>query len=247
MPARQAADAADEACVRGAALGKNRIGRRPAHDFIAAATGGASAGGCRRRRIADPGRRRRIARTACAAASGPVRLPSGLEACAQIRADAERLACYDRYVAPKVRGAGEVSSAGSGASAPVASAAADAAKKPVALPDKGQYLDEFWSSRPSASAASSISTATGRATSCRCTGSAPRTARRPRRHPGTAASFRNIATSRPSCRFRCGPSSPRGCCCRTPTCGSPTPSSRSGSSTAPTSPGRSVPPITSPS
>ena len=83
------------------------------------------------------------------ASSGPVRLPSGLEACAQIRVDAERLACYDRYVAPKVRGAGEVSAAGSGASAPaVASAAADAAKKPAALPDKGQYLDEFWELTP---------------------------------------------------------------------------------------------------
>lgn len=77
---------------------------------------------------------------AAAQAGEAVRLPAGLEACAQLRADSERLACYDRYVAPKVRGTAE--------SPPVRSAAADAAKHPQALPDKGSYLDEFWELTP---------------------------------------------------------------------------------------------------
>ena len=113
----------------------------PRAAFLLAAAAGVAAPA----RAADAGRPSRLLPR-----PRPVRLPSGLEACAQIRVDSERLACYDRYVAPKVRGAGEVPSAGgSGASAPaVASAAADAAKKPAALPDKGQYLDEFWELTP---------------------------------------------------------------------------------------------------
>ena len=41
---------------------------------------------------------------AAAPADAP-RLPASLEACAQLRVDAERLACYDQVVAPQVRGA----------------------------------------------------------------------------------------------------------------------------------------------
>ncbi|MCE9657081.1 MAG: phospholipase A [Burkholderiales bacterium] len=87
------------------------------------------------------------AESAAAAASAPAHLPAGLEACAQLRADAERLACYDRFVAPKVRGGGEAAAADGGAPA-VASAASDAAGKPRAVHDKGEYLDQFWELTP---------------------------------------------------------------------------------------------------
>ncbi|MEP7302263.1 MAG: phospholipase A [Caldimonas sp.] len=74
-----------------------------------------------------------------------LRLPAGLEACAQLRVDAERLACYDRFVAPKVRGAPEAPDGA--ASAP--SAAAQAAARPrAATDDGGSYLDEFWELTP---------------------------------------------------------------------------------------------------
>ena len=72
-------------------------------------------------------------------AAGAPRLPAALEACAQTRGDAERLACYDRIVAPQVRGAAE--GPGAAASAPVTAAETNAARpRPIA----GSSLDEFW-------------------------------------------------------------------------------------------------------
>lgn len=86
---------------------------------------------------------RGLAATALAVAAGPAlaqvplrvqpedaQLPAGIAACAQVRLDAERLACYDRFVAPIVRGAAD--GAASGASG-VAAAGADAgASSPAA-------------------------------------------------------------------------------------------------------------------
>lgn len=73
---------------------------------------------------------------------------AGFEACAQVRGDVERLACFDRLAAPRVRGALEVP-------ASAAAAAAPAAVDPVAVnaraePKLGEasYLDEFWELGP---------------------------------------------------------------------------------------------------
>ena len=88
------------------------------------------------------------------AAEPPVALPAGIEACAQLRLDAERLACYDRYVAPKVRGAAEApdaspSSSSSSSAAPVSTPAAVAAARPAPTPnDAGEFLDEYWELSP---------------------------------------------------------------------------------------------------
>ena len=77
-----------------------------------------------------------------AGAANAPRLPAALEACAQTRSDAERLACYDRIVAPQVRGAAEASAAA--ASTPATAAEANAARpRPIASAE-GSYLDEFW-------------------------------------------------------------------------------------------------------
>lgn len=74
------------------------------------------------------------------------RLPAAIEACAQTRNDAERLACYDKVVAPQVRGAAEAPVASAGA--PVSAAEANAARpKPIASAE-GSYFDEFWELTP---------------------------------------------------------------------------------------------------
>ena len=68
-------------------------------------------------------------------------LPADIAACAQVRIDAERLACYDKAVAPQVRGAAESPQASdSAASAAVASASRNVAK----VDDRGNFLDAFW-------------------------------------------------------------------------------------------------------
>ena len=64
-----------------------------------------------------------------------------------LRADAERLACYDQVVAPQVARRGSRRRAAS-ASAPVTAAEANAARpKPIASAE-GSYLDEFWELSP---------------------------------------------------------------------------------------------------
>ena len=84
-----------------------------------------------------------------AAAGAAARVPAGFEACAQLRGDAERLACFDRLAAPQVRGALEAPA--SAASAAAAAAAVPAAVDPARVaeraapkPGEASYLDEFW-------------------------------------------------------------------------------------------------------
>ena len=80
-----------------------------------------------------------------AAGPEPVPLPAGIEACAQLRIDAERLACYDKFVAPNVRGAPDAPlAADSAASAAVASAS----RSETRLADRGDFLDEYWELSP---------------------------------------------------------------------------------------------------
>ena len=99
------------------------------HALVLAAASAALAG-----RAAEPDR------------SGAPRLPASLEACAQLRADAERLACYDKVVAPQVRGAPEAPVGA--ASAPPTAAEANAARpRPIAA-DEASTLDEFWELTP---------------------------------------------------------------------------------------------------
>lgn len=76
----------------------------------------------------------------------PVRLPASLEACARLRADAERLACYDQVVAPQVRGAPDVPVAA--ASAAPTAAETNAARPRTIASDQGSALDEFWELTP---------------------------------------------------------------------------------------------------
>ncbi len=79
----------------------------------------------------------------------PVELPAGIEACAQVRVDSERLACYDRYVAPKVRGAAEGPAASvSSPDAPVTPAAIAAARPSPIEGGGGSLLDSFWELSP---------------------------------------------------------------------------------------------------
>ncbi|NUZ04322.1 phospholipase A [Piscinibacter koreensis] len=77
------------------------------------------------------------------------RLPGAIEACAPLRVDAERLACFDRAVAAQVKGAP--------AGAPTAPEAQAAAAAPAAAPqaavtgsvdDSGSYLDALWELTP---------------------------------------------------------------------------------------------------
>ena len=92
------------------------------------------------------------------APGAPARLPAGFEACAQLRGDAERLACFDRLAAPQVRGAlqapasaaSAAATAATAATAPAPAAVDPAAVKARAEPKLGQasYLDEFWELGP---------------------------------------------------------------------------------------------------
>ncbi len=79
----------------------------------------------------------------------PIELPAGIEACAQVHVDSERLACYDRYVAPKVRGA-VVGPAASSSSpgAPVTPAAIAAARPAPIQGGRNSILDEYWELAP---------------------------------------------------------------------------------------------------
>ena len=89
------------------------------------------------------------AHAADAAGEAP-RVPASLEACALLRVDAERLACYDKVVAPQVRGALEAPavSASAPSNGSVSPAEANAARpKPIASAE-GSYLDEFWELSP---------------------------------------------------------------------------------------------------
>ncbi len=87
----------------------------------------------------------RVAAAEPVPAPAPVPLPAGIEACAQLRIDAERLACYDKAVAPQVRGAAEAPrAADSAASEAVASASRRVAK----IDDRGDFLDEYWELSP---------------------------------------------------------------------------------------------------
>jgi len=82
---------------------------------------------------------------AAAEETAAVQLPADVAACAQVRIDAERLACYDKAVAKQVRGAtGSPQASVSAASAAVASASRNVAK----VDDRGSFLDEFWELSP---------------------------------------------------------------------------------------------------
>ncbi len=73
----------------------------------------------------------------------PVKLPAGIEACAQLRVDAERLVCFDKFVAPNVRGA--LAAPAVPGTVAATSAAATAPAAPAAKPEvSGSFLDEFW-------------------------------------------------------------------------------------------------------
>ncbi len=81
-----------------------------------------------------------MASSAAEPASPFARLSAGLQTCAELRVDAERLACFDRFVAPQVRGAAE---------APAAAASAPAeSRSRVAASDAVSFLDEFWELTP---------------------------------------------------------------------------------------------------
>ena len=77
-----------------------------------------------------------------AAPAQPAPAAGALEACAQIRGDAERLACYDRVIAPQTRGAPAAPAA---ASAP---AAANAAQPAATVGTPESTLDAFWELTP---------------------------------------------------------------------------------------------------
>jgi len=85
----------------------------------------------------------------------PARLPAGFEACAQLRGDVERLACFDRLAAPQVRGALQAPASAASAAATAAAAPAPAEVDPAAVkaraepkPGEASYLDEFWELGP---------------------------------------------------------------------------------------------------
>ncbi|HZV92026.1 MAG TPA: phospholipase A [Caldimonas sp.] len=76
-------------------------------------------------------------------------LPDNVVQCAGLRVDAERLACYDKAVAPQLRAARTATAPGAAASEPAAVAAIDAERRGHASPDdKGDFLDEFWELSP---------------------------------------------------------------------------------------------------
>ena len=78
-------------------------------------------------------------------ATAPLPLPAEVAACAQLRIDAERLACYDKAVAPQVRGAAEAPRAADSAAS---DAVASASRRVAEIDDRGDFLDEYWELSP---------------------------------------------------------------------------------------------------
>ena len=72
--------------------------------------------------------------------------PARLEACAKLRIDSERLACYDRLAAPQLKGALEAPAPPAAATPTPAEPGAGAKTTAAASPgsDSGTFLDSFW-------------------------------------------------------------------------------------------------------
>ena len=80
-------------------------------------------------------------------------LPAGIGACAQVHVDADRLACYDKFVAPRVRGSLELPPAPADAAAAPADSAASAAvasitRRNTGIDDRNDFLDQYWELSP---------------------------------------------------------------------------------------------------
>src|SRR5665213_1714870 len=76
--------------------------------------------------------------------TAPLPLPAEVAACAQLRIDSERLACYDKAVAPQVRGAAEAPRAAASADSAASEAVASASRRVAEIDDRGDFLDEYW-------------------------------------------------------------------------------------------------------